>query len=137
MKILFLSVLTLFTMNAFAINCDCEVQVYAPLTGSLQPTPDRLKIYELEEYSSYSKANQVACKKVCLEKFQKDMPGDRLRAILLTYTQGLIAERGVGFNCTGLTTLKYPVRVKATLGKLGLGNVSDSIEIVNHEELCF
>jgi len=65
------------------------------------------------------------------------MPGDRLRALLLTYTQGLIAERAVGFNCTGLTTLKYPVRVKASLGKLGLGNVSDTIEIVNHEELCF
>jgi hypothetical protein len=137
MKYVFVSVLTLFAMNAFAINCDCEVQVYSPMTGSHQAGPDRLKIYELEEYSSYSKANQLACKKVCLEKFQKDMPGDRLRALLLTYTQGLIAERAVGFNCTGLTTLKYPVRVKASLGKLGLGNVSDTIEIVNHEELCF
>ena len=132
-----MSVITLLSMNAFAINCDCEVLVYAPMTGSYKTDPDRLKIYELEEYGSYSKTNQLACKKVCLEEFKKDMPGERLRALLLNYTQGLIADKGVGFNCTGLTTLKYPVRVKASLGKLGLGNVSDTIEIVNHEELCF
>jgi hypothetical protein len=29
------------------------------------------------------------------------------------------------------------VRVKASLGKLNLGNVADQIYVVNHEEQCF
>lgn len=137
MKLLFLSVTLLFTVKAFAIGCDCEVRVYSPTTGPQNLAADRLKVYELDEFSSYSAKNQQACRRACVEKFQADMPSERLKALLLIYSQNLIAERVLGYNCTGLTTLKYPVRVKASLGKLGLGNVSDTIEIVNHEELCF
>lgn len=134
-------ILTLFigflTMKAFAIGCDCEVRVHSPMTGSYQMKPNTFRVYELEEYSTYSKRNQRECRKSCAEKFQSDMTSDRLNALLLTYSQSLIDEKAVGFNCTGLTTLKYPVRVKARLGELGLGTVADFVQVVNHEELCF
>lgn len=124
-------------MKAFAIACDCEVRIYSPMTGSHQMKSNSLKVYELEEYSTYSFKNQRECRKSCLEKFQEDMSSERLSALLLTYSQSLINERAVGYNCTGLTTLKYPVRVKASLGSLGLGNVADFIQVVTHEEACF
>lgn len=137
MKLLFILVLGFFTLKAFAIGCDCEVRVYSPMTGSHQMPATSLKTYQLEEYSTYAVRNQKECRKNCLENFEKDMPSDRLNALLLTYTQSLIDAGKVGYNCTGLTTLKYPVRVKASLGNLGLGTVADFVQVINHEELCF
>lgn len=127
----------LIAAKAFAIPCDCEVRVHSPFTGSYQMKPNSFRVYQLEEFSTYSVRNQKVCRKSCAEKFQSDMPADRLNALLLTYSQSLIDEKAVGFNCTGLTTLKYPVRVKASLGNMGLGTVADIVQVVNHEELCF
>jgi hypothetical protein len=107
------------------------------MTGPHQMQPNTLKVYELEEFSSYSAKNQRTCRQSCLEKYEADMPSDRLQALLLTYAQNLIQEKALGYNCTGLTTLKFPVRVKASIGQLGLGNVSDIVQVVTHEELCF
>lgn len=136
MKI-FLAVFFLISGKAFAIGCDCEVRVYAPTTASHQMQETVLKTYELEEFSTYSKRNQRVCRKLCLDQFEKDMPQSRLNALLTSYTQVLINEKALGYNCTGLTTVKYPVRVKASLGQLGLGNVADTVQVINHEELCF
>lgn len=96
-----------------------------------------LKKYELEEFGSYAAKNQSACRASCLKAFQEDMPSERLVALLLLHTQTLIREGAIGYNCTGLTVVKYPVRVKARLGALGLGNVADILQVVPHEELCF
>lgn len=137
MKLIFTLVIGFLAMKAFAIGCDCEVRVMSPMTGSHQMNPNTFKTYELEEYSSYSVKNQRDCRRVCLQKFQEDMPADRLNALLVTYAQSLIQERALGYNCTGLTTLKFPVRVKAKLGPMSLGNVADLVQVVNHEELCF
>lgn len=95
------------------------------------------KTYELEEFSTYSVNNQKLCRRSCLKAFEEDMPQDRLNALLLSYSQTLINEGRLGYNCTGLTVLKYPVRVKARLGRLGLGNVADTVQVVAHEEACF
>lgn len=125
------------TASAATIECDCEVQVYSPMTGSHQMSVNTLKTYTLESFSSYSLKNQKKCRLSCEEKFLEDMPTQRLNALLATYAQGLITEGAVGYNCTGLTTLKFPVRVKASMGQLGLGNVADVIQVINHEEICF
>lgn len=128
----------LFTMtSAFALDCDCDVIVFSPMTGSYQMSPNQFKNYHLEGFDSYSVKNQLQCRDLCTKRFEEDMPSSRLKALLLTYSQELISQGQLGFNCTGLTTLKYPVRVKAKLGRLKLGNVADQIEVVNHEEICF
>jgi hypothetical protein len=137
MKLIFTLLIGFLAMKAFAIGCDCEVRVYSPIAGSHMMPPNSLKVYELEEFSSYAVKNQYACRKSCLERYEEDMPSERLHALLLLFSQRLISEKLVGYNCTGLTTLKYPVRVKASLGKLGLGNVADNIHVVTHEEVCF
>lgn len=127
----------LFSFEAFALGCDCEVRVASPITGSYQMQQNNFRTYELEEFSTYSMKNQNECRKLCLKRFEEDMPAARLNALLITYAQGLIQEGALGYNCTGLTTLKFPVRVKASLGNLGLGNVADLVQVVSHEEVCF
>jgi hypothetical protein len=132
-----LSLIGFWSFAVFAIPCDCEVRVHTPLTGSQQMSPVVIKKYELEEFSSFASKNIRQCRESCLAEFQKDMPSDRLSALLITYSMQLIDQKVVGFNCTGLTTLKYPVRVKAKLAQNGLGNVADIIQVVSHEEICF
>lgn len=127
----------LWSWGAFAIPCDCEVRVHAPTTASHQMPATVIKIFQLEEYSNYARKNIRQCQRSCLEAFQQDMPADRLNALLLTHSMQLIEQKTLGFNCTGLTTLKYPVRVRAKLGERGLGNVADLVQVVTHEELCF
>ena len=107
------------------------------MTGSHKIQPNDFKTYELEEFSSYSVKNQKLCRLSCMEAFQEDMPQERLNALMLSYSQTLINEGVLGYNCTGLTVLKYPVRVKARLGRMGLGNVADTVQVVAHEEACF
>lgn len=124
-------------MAAMAIPCDCEVRVHPPLTGPHEVGMNVIQTYELEEFSSYNVKNQKACRQSCLEEFRKDMPAQRLNALLLTYSEQLISGKVIGYNCTGLTTLKYPVRVRAKLGNLGLGNVADLVQVISHEEQCF
>jgi len=99
--------------------------------------PVVIKKYELEEFSSFAPKNIRQCRESCLAEFQKDMPADRLSALLITHSMQLIDQKVVGYNCTGLTTLKYPVRVKAKLAQNGLGNVADIVQVVSHEEICF
>ncbi len=137
MTIILWGLLSILTFNVYAIECDCEIRVYSPISGSHKMIPTPLKVYQLEEYDTYSRKNQWHCRKACLEKFQSDMPSVQLYALLSLYSERMIEEAMVGFNCTGLTTLKYPVRVKASLGPMGLGNVADQMVVVNHEEQCF
>lgn len=132
-----LSLIGFWSLAVFAIPCDCEVRVHTPLTGSQQMSPVVIKKYELEEFSSFAPKNIRQCRESCLAEFQKDMPSERLNALLVTYSMQLIDQKVVGYNCTGLTTLKYPVRVKAKLAQNGLGNVADIVQVVSHEEICF
>lgn len=132
-----LGLILLFSCSAFAVPCDCEVRVHSPLTGSNRMSPVVIKNYELEDYDRiYVKSIEI-CRQSCLQEFQKDMPAIRLKALLETYAMQLIEEKVLGFNCSGFTTLKFPIRVKAKLGKKSLGNVSDFIQVIEHEEVCF
>lgn len=127
----------LFTVSAHAYQCDCEIRVFAPITASQNLGQTSLKTYELESFDTLSKNSQNLCRKNCEEKFQSDMTEERMNALLAIYSQKLIEEKVAGFNCTGLATFKYPVRVKASLGNIGLGNVFDQMYVVTHEEECF
>lgn len=134
---LILVLLILLSGNALAIKCDCEVRVYSPMSGSHQMDWTPLKTYTLETHDNYRVYNQVRCRDMCQKTFEEDLPTERMRALLLLHSARIIREGLQGYNCTGLTTLKYPVRVKASLGRLNLGAVVDQMYVVNHEEECF
>jgi len=134
MRFLFL---LLFSGSLMAATCDCEVRVYHPTTASQKINSAVMMEYQLETFDSYSIRSQRRCRALCLQKFREDLPSERLTALLQTLSQRLIEERVVGYNCTGLTTFRYPLRVKASLGRLSLGNVENRMEVVTHEEACF
>jgi len=127
----------LLTGHAWSAPCDCEVRVHSPITGSHRMEPVVIKRYELETFPRINKTSINACRSLCQKAFREDMPAERLSGLLINYSMELIEQKAVGYNCTGLTTLKYPVRVRATLSGRGLGNVEDLVQVVNHEEICF
>lgn len=127
----------LFSTSLQAATCDCQVVVHHPITSSQKIQPAVLTEYKLQTFDTHSRKNQFICRQLCLEEFHKDLPSARLTALLQTLSQRLIQEGVVGYNCTGLTTFRYPIRVKAKLGRLSLGNVADRLEVVTHEEACF
>jgi len=135
MKLIFFIVF-IFSFNAFSIQCDCEVRIYGPLTGPQSLGVKILKVFELEEFSRHSSVHHDLCRESCTKTFEKEMTNKRLKLELLNYSQELIEENIIGYNCTGPTTLKFPVRVKALLGGKGLGNVSDFIEVIDFEKFC-
>ena len=134
---LFMILFIFWTTSALAMKCDCEVRVFSPVTGSHQMDSTPLKVYTLETYDTYRVKNQIRCRDMCLKTFEEDLPTERMTALLLLHSARLIREGVLGYNCTGLTTVKYPVRVKANLGRLNLGNVADQVYTVNHEQECF
>lgn len=127
----------LMSSTLFAASCDCEVRVYHPITASQKINSAVMTEYKLETFDTLSVRNQRRCRALCLQQFHEDLPSERLSALLQTLSQRLIQEGVVGYNCTGLTTYKFPIRVKAKLGRLSLGNVADRMEVVTHEEACF
>jgi hypothetical protein len=132
-----LLILVLFwSFGLFAYDCDCEVFVYSPMTGPHLP-PKIFERYEINEFPRMTSNSQNLCRVGCLKKFEEELPARKLNELLQGYSQELIQGNVLGYNCTGLTTLKYPVRVKASLGGQGLGNVVDQIHVVTHEEVCF
>lgn len=136
LKMLF-SLIGLWSFSVFGLSCDCEVKIYSPINGPHRLPVNYLKTYQLEEFATYSAKNQEICRNSCLKQYQDDMPSEKLNSYLLSYSQTLMNEGVIGYNCTGLTTLKYPVRVRAKLGSKGLGNVVDIIQVISFEESCF
>lgn len=137
MRLLLFLWLGLYSGSILALSCDCDLLVFSPMTGSHKMPAATLKTYELENYATKSVASQNSCKKSCLDTFTQDMKGGRLKSLLTVYAQRLVTDGAVGFNCTGLTTLQFPVVVKANLGNMSMGNVYRSMEVITHEEACF
>ncbi len=126
-----------FPSFLLALDCDCQVTAFSPLTGSVASSPHVLEFYKLESFSKNTESSQALCRNLCLRKFHQELPVERLGEVLKALSETLIDQRAVGYNCTGLTTLKFPIRVKASLGKTGLGNVEDFIQVINLESSCF
>jgi len=133
---LFVFLIFFFSLKVFAIPCDCEVRVFSPLTGPHSLGVKTIVVFQLEEYSNHSLKNQKKCSNSCIGIYEKEMTNKRLNFELLGYSQELVRNELIGYNCTGLTTLKFPVRVRASLGDLGLGNVADFIHVINMEQFC-
>ena len=137
LRLLALLTILLVPIKTMALDCDCEVMVFAPISATWQNHPNQLKAYPLEGFSSYSVKNQIACRESCLKEFEQDMHRQRLSALLVGYSEELFNNGLLGFNCTGETLIKYPVRVRAVLGNKGLGNVADFVQPVTIDKDCF
>ena len=137
MKIILLLSLLISSHAALAYTCQCVIEVYPPVTAS-HAIPLESKIYdEGREFGKLSKVTYQACLMDCRESAHNDYSYPQLQQIVQKQTVKLIEKAKIGHNCTGQTTLKYPVRFKANLGPIALGNIREEMVIIQHEEQCF
>jgi hypothetical protein len=129
--------LTLINSAALALPCVCEVRFHTPLTASHEIPPHLYYSFEADEFPSVSLKHVNLCREVCKSSFHQKIPAERLQAGVTNYGQFLVEQNLVGHNCTGFTTLKFPIKVRAFLGPYGLGNVVNLSQVINYERICF
>ncbi len=137
MRFLFLIFTMLWSSQILAIHCDCEVYVLPPTSGSHSIPIKKLAVFEIDEFSSYSTKSQFSCRNFCRQEVEEKLSSSDLTKKLNDYSAYLAEKSLIGYSCSGLTTLKYPIKVKAVLGKKGLGSVADFIQVVNYSQNCF
>ncbi len=137
MKGILLAYLILISPNILAFNCDCELIAYHPLTSSYKVEPKVIKKFEIEAFGSFSKKNIESCRKLCSEEFEDKVSPKILNRMLIEYSSRLVEEGLLGYSCTSLTQIKYPLRVKAYLGGKSIGISSDFVQVIHSDQKCF
>jgi hypothetical protein len=137
MRFLVLIVIILWSPQIFAIHCDCEVYVLPPTSGPQSIPAKKLAVFEIHEFSSYSKKSQFLCRNLCGQEVEEKLSSSDLARQLKDYSASLVENKLIGYSCSGFTTLKYPIKVKAVLGNRGLGSVADFTQVVNYTHNCF
>ncbi|MBY0516754.1 MAG: hypothetical protein K2P81_07595 [Bacteriovoracaceae bacterium] len=134
----YLSVLLLmFSLNSWANYCRCEVFAIAPLASSSNLGPFPLGEFKTSYYGSLDAESQTACRAECQQVAMKDYDAKFLRELLDPIAQSLILDKRVGYNCTGLTDFKFPIRVRARIGDTSLGLAHQSMLFLHHKKNCF
>ncbi len=136
MKWLLLSTL-LTAVPAWATTCNCEVFAVTPLTASRQVDPFPLGKFKTNYYGDYKPESLNSCRKDCRLRAMEDYDGNALQEQLLPWTDSLVANRLAGYNCTGPTDFKIPVRVRALMGKVSLGLTHETMVFIHRERSCF
>ncbi len=122
---------------AWATTCNCEVFAVAPLTASRQVDPFPLGQYKTNYYGDYKVESQASCRKDCRVTAMNDYDANYLREQLVPLTDLLVANSVAGYNCTGLTDFKIPVRVRARMGKVSLGLAYETMVFIHRKRSCF
>lgn len=137
MKFILSAFLFMVSLPALSYTCECRVEFYPPLTGS-HSIPIESKIFEEgREFGKINKYSYQACYEDCKNAAVEKFPYTQLQQVAYQQSVKLIQNDQVGYNCTGPTTFKYPVRFKAFLGPVSLGNVRQEMIIVHHDQKCF
>ena len=126
---LFIYLFLIFSVHAY--DCDCSVFVYPSQTGSHDLGIHQIERYRLQTFSRLSHHHFKLCRKSCADEFYEKMGEDKLNLILIDHSQQLILDKKIGYNCSGASNFKYPIRVKASLGGFNIGNVVDIIKVVS------
>lgn len=130
--------LTMFTvLPAWATTCNCEVFAVAPLTASQQVDPFPIGKYKTNYYGDYKAESLTACRKDCRLRAMEDYDANTLEERLAPWTDRLVANGLAGYNCTGPTDFKIPVRVRALMGKVSLGLTHETMVFIHRERSCF
>lgn len=88
-------------------------------------------------YGEYAVGAVKECRSDCAYIAQRDYDEDRLKQLLLPWVSELVEYGQAGYNCTGPTTFKVPVRVRASLGNRRLGITRESMIFLHREKSCF
>lgn len=127
----------LISASAFSYTCECKIELYPPLTGSLSTQVESKVFDEGREFGVLNPQNYQGCLMDCRQAAYNEFPYYQLQQVAYQQSNKLIANDALGYSCGSATTYKYPVRFKASLGPIALGNVRQELVIIHREQNCF
>jgi hypothetical protein len=117
------------------MTCRCDLVSGHPMEG--MSTPRFIKSYDGRYYGLPTPKAKAECIDECRSAFETKVDEYYLKEELRATGESLTYNREVGVNCTGPTTMKFPVQMKAYLGESSIGISHSSIHVVHFEKICF
>lgn len=131
-----LLILCLSSTASFAGACYCELSAGAPLSASYKLPAHELGKEKVSFFDLDNDETQELCRKDCQLFYKKQYPDPIVNQLLEIHANSLIRKSDLGYNCTGPTTIKYPLRMKALMDDRPIGVVRFSMGIVHLELSC-
>jgi hypothetical protein len=130
-------ILLLWSSQVLADYCQCEVFAVAPLSVSKKVGSYSVGEFKTSYFGKYDAEAQKSCRSECQKESMREYDANFLREKLTPWMTQLIAGGAAGYNCTGLTDYKIPVRVSAKIGDYSLGLVHQSMVFLHYNRSCF
>lgn len=137
MKGLILTASLLIASPVWAFYCNCEVYAVSPLTSSEKSETHTIAEVKGRFYGLSDITAVRECRQDCALNAQADFDEDTLKTKLTPWVDELVDYKLAGFNCTGPTSFKVPVRVRAKLGERTLGIAREQIIFIHRNRSCF
>lgn len=134
---IFLMSLFLLSGLARANYCSCEIYAVSPMRDSRRIEDYTVANLRGKFYGNYDLNAVRDCRNDCAILAQEQYDETTLKDKLLPWADELVAYGLSGYNCTGPTTFKIPVRVRASLGERRLGIARQSVIFLHRERSCF
>jgi hypothetical protein len=125
----------IYSSLSFALDCKCNLLSGHPLEGKV--TSYYIQTFSGKYYGLPTPRAKLECLSDCQNIFETKVDEYYLKQELRDIGEKLAYEGQLGFNCTGATTLKFPVQVRAYLGESSLGISHTSFHNIHMEKVCF
>lgn len=137
MKTLSIIVMLFLSTVVQAGYCECELYAVSPMTASQKVENHVVAQFRGKYYGDFDASSVKECRNDCAHITQTEYDDETLKEKLLPWVNELIEYGLAGYNCTGPTTFKVPVRVRASLGERRLGISRESMVFLHREKSCF
>ncbi|MFP5458769.1 MAG: hypothetical protein ACLGG7_08555 [Bacteriovoracia bacterium] len=122
---------------AYADYCQCEVFATSPLSVSNDVDPYPVGEIRGSYFGKFDAESQRTCRQECQTEAMREYDAAYLREKLTPWVRELVSNGVAGYNCTGSTDFKIPVRVRARIGKFSLGLAHESMVFLSYNRSCF
>jgi hypothetical protein len=136
MILFLLSFLALGTPAHALVDCSCEVRALTPMRASQSVLPHRLAEFPGRQFGAREAVAPATCLRECRRDALARFPRAILEAELAPWVDEIAAADSQGRICSGPTTFKVPVYVKAHLGDRALGVAHQTVVVLHREFDC-
>mgnify|MGYP003390277214 CR=1 FL=1 len=126
-----------FSVSAWASYCQCELYAVHPISASNKTEIHTIDRMQGKYYGIVNAATARECRQDCAALTQQEYTEEVLQEKLTPWVDELVNSGLAGYNCTGPTSFKVPVRVRATLQSRSLGIARQSMVFIHRNRSCF
>lgn len=125
------------SVSAWANYCQCQLYAVAPLSASNKTETHTIGELRGKYYGIVTARTARECRQDCAVLAQTKYDEETLQEKLTPWVDELVSSGLAGHNCTGPTSFKIPVRVRAVLENRSLGIARQEMIFIHRNRNCF